>query len=64
MKNNDIGYNFYSSNIRYQIILQSAQPIKVVIKFSETIPAGIYDYGKVLTNKLVSISNYSQRHFD
>ena len=53
---NNIGYNLYVFNIRYQKNFESAQPIKVEFKFSENIPAGIYGYALVLTNKLVSIS--------
>ena len=39
---NDIGYNFYIFDIRYQKNFESAQPIKVKLKFSENVPAGIY----------------------
>ena len=60
---NDIGYKFYVFDIRFQKNLESAQPIKVEFKFSENIPAGIYGYALVLTNKLVSISSDGQRHF-
>ena len=57
----DIGYNLYVFDIRYQKNLESAQPIKV--EFSENVPAGVYGYALVLTNKLVSISSDGQRHF-
>ena len=59
---NNIGYNLYVFDIRYQKNFESAQPIKVEFKF--VVPAGIYGYALVLTNKLVSISSDGQRHFD
>ena len=40
--NNDIGYNIYAFDIRYQKNFENAQPIKVEFKFSENIDAGIY----------------------
>ena len=61
---NDIGYNLFVFDITYQKNLLSAQPIKVGLKFSENIPAGIYSYALVLTHKLVSISSDGQRHID
>ena len=60
----DIGYNFYVFDIRYQKNLESAEPVKVEIKLSENIPAGIFGYALVLTNKSVSISSDGQRHLD
>ena len=65
--NNDgdnIGYNIYAFDIRYQKNFESSQPIKVEFKFDGDIPAGIYGYALVLTNKLVSISSDGQRMFD
>ena len=65
--NNDgdnIGYNIYAFDIRYQKNFESSQPIKVEFKFDGVIPAGIYGYALVLTNKLVSISSDGQRMFD
>ena len=65
--NNDgdnIGYNIYAFDIRYQKNFESSQPIKVEFKFDGAIPAGIYGYALVLTNKLISISSDSQRMFD
>ena len=62
--NNDIGYNLYVFDIRYQKIFENAQPIKVEFKFDAAIPGGIYAYALVLTNKRISISSYGQRHFD
>ena len=59
-----VGYNLCAFDIRYQINLESAQPINVEFKFSENIPAGIYGYALVLTNKLENIGSDCQRHFD
>ena len=61
---NDIGYNIYAFDIRYQKIFENGQPVKVEFKFSENIAAGIYGYALVLTNKLISISSDGQRMFD
>ena len=41
----------------FQKNLESAQSIEVEFKLSENIPAGIYGYALVLTNKLISISS-------
>ena len=61
---NDIGYNFYVFDIKYQKDLESAQTIKVEKKISGNVPAGIYGYALLLTNKVVSINSDGQRHFD
>ena len=61
---NNIGYNIYAFDIRYQKNFENAQPVKVEFKFSENINAGIYRYALVLTNKLFSISSDGQRMFD
>ena len=61
---NNIGYNIYAFDIRYQKNFENAQPVKVEFKFSENFPAGIYGYALVLTNKLISISSDGQRMFD
>ena len=60
----NIGYNIYVFDIRYQKNFESSQPIKVEFKFDGVVPAGIYGYALVLTNKLVSISSDGQRMFD
>ena len=60
----NIGYNIYAFDIRYQKNFESSQPIKVEFKFDGVIPAGIYGYGLVLTNRLISISSDGQRMFD
>ena len=61
---NNIGYNFYVFDIRFQKNFESAQPIKIEFKFDGVIPTGIYGYALVLTNKLISITSDGQRHFD
>ena len=61
---NDIGYNIFAFDIRYQKNFENAQPVKVEFKFSENIPGGIYGYALVLTNRLASISSDGQRMFD
>ena len=60
----NIGYNIYAFDIRYQKSFESSQPIKVEFRFDGVIPAGIYGYALVLTNKLISISSDGQRMFD
>ena len=61
---NDIGYNIYAFDIRYQKKFESSQPIKVEFKFDGVVPAGIYGYALVLTNRLISVSSDGQRMFD
>ena len=61
---NNIGYNIYAFDIRYQKNFENSQPVKVEFKFSENIAAGIYGYALVLTNRLTSISSDGQRMFD
>ena len=63
-ESNNIGYNKYAFDIRYQKIFENAQPVKVEFKFSENIPAGINGYALVLTNRLASITSDEQRMFD
>ena len=60
---NIIGYNIHSFDIRYQKNFESAQPVKVEFKLQRVVPAGIYGYVLVLTNRLVSISS-DGRMFD
>ena len=55
---------YFFFDIRYQKSLESSQPNKIEIKFFENLPAGIYGFALVLTNKLVSMSSDGQRHFD
>ena len=54
----------YAFDIRYQKNFENAQTDKVEYKFSANIPAGIYGYALVLTNRLASIGNDGQRMFD
>ena len=61
---NDVGYNLYVFDIRYQKKLTISQPIKVEFKFDGVVPNDINGYALVLTNKLVSISSDGQRPFD
>ena len=61
---NNIGYNIYAFDIRYQKNFESSQPFKVEFKFDGVVPAGIYGYALVLTNRLISISSDGQRMFD
>ena len=61
---NNIGYKIYAFDIRYQKNFESSQPIKVEFKFDGVVPAGIYGYALVLTNRLISISSDGQRMFD
>ena len=51
-------------DILYRKNLEGAQPIRNEFKISEDVPAGIYGYVLVLTNKLVSIGSSPQRDFD
>ena len=60
----NIGYNIYAFDIRYEKYFQIAQSLSVEIKFDGIIPAGIYGYALVLTNKSVSVSSDGQRMFD
>ena len=61
---NNIGYNIYAFDIRYQKNFENSQPVKVEFEFSENIGAGIYGYALVLTKRLASISSDGQRMFD
>ena len=49
--NNDIVYNLYAFDIRYQENFENSQPIKVEFKFDGVAAGGIYGYALVLTNK-------------
>ena len=42
----------------------SVQPIKVILKFSENVPAGIVRYALTLRNERTSTSTDGQGHFD
>ena len=57
-----VGYNIHNFDIQYQKNFESAQPVKVEITFDGVIPAGIYGYVFVLTNKLVSIWSVDKQY--
>ena len=61
---NNIGYNIHVFDIRYQKDYQSGQSIKIEFKLDKIVPAGIYGYALVLTNRLVSISSDGDRMLD
>ena len=61
---NDIGYNLYVFDIKYQKNFTNSQPIKVEFKFQGVVPFDINGYALVLINKLLSISSDGQRHFE
>ena len=61
---NNIGYNIHVFDIRYQKNYQSGQSVKIEFKLDKVVPAGIYGYALVLTNRLVSISSDGQRMLD
>ena len=63
-ESNNIGYNIYAFDIRYQKNFENAQPVKEKFKFSENIIARIYGYALVLTNRLASITSDGQGMFD
>ena len=60
----DVGYNLFVFDIRYQQNFTASQPIKVELKFDIVVPNDINGYALVLTNNLVSIGSDGQRHFD
>ena len=60
----DVGYNLYVFDIRYQQNFTASQPIKLEFKFDGIVLNDVNGYALVLTNKLVSISSDGQRHFD
>ena len=63
-KVDDVGYNLYVFDIRYQQNFTASQPMKVENNFDGVVPNDINGYALVLTSKLVSISSDGQRHFD
>ena len=64
VKADDVGYNLYVFDIRYQKNDTASQPIKVEFKFDGVVPNDVNGYALVLTNKLFSIGSDGQRHFD
>ena len=61
---NSIGYNIHVFDIRYQKDYQSGQSVKNEFILDIIVPAGVYGYALVLTNRLVSISSDGQRMLD
>ena len=59
----DVGYNFYVFDIRYQKNFTNSQRIKVEFNFDGVVPVDISGYALVLTN-LFSISSDGERHFE
>ena len=60
----EVGYNLYVFDIRYQQNFTASQPIKVDFKFDVIVPYDVSGYAWLLTNNLISISSDGQRHFD
>ena len=60
----EIGYKTHAYHKIYLKNFESAQSIKVEFKFDGVIPAGIYGYALVLTNKLISIGCDGQRMYN
>ena len=60
----NIGYNIHVFDIRYQKSYQSGQSVKLEFKLEKIVPAGVYGYALVLTNRLVSISSDGDRMLD
>ena len=59
----DVRYNSYVFDIRYQQNCTASQPIKVEFKFNGVVPNDINGFVLVLTNELLSMSTEGQRHF-
>ena len=57
VRDDDVGYNLYVFDIRYQQISTVSQPIKVDFIFDGVVPNDVNGYALVLTNKLVSVSS-------
>ena len=60
----DLGYNLYVFDIRYQQNFTASQPIKRELKFDGVVPNDINGYALVSTNQLLSISSDGHTHFD
>ena len=60
------GYILYVFDVRHHQIHSSAQPIKVKFDFRPAVPAttDLIGYAHLLSNKLLWVSSYGQRHFD
>ena len=57
-------YNIHAFDIRCQKNFERGPSVKVEFKLDGVVPAGMYGYALVLTNRLVSISSDGQRIFD
>ena len=63
----DIIYTLSIYDIKINTIkknFESGQSVKVEFKFDGVVPAGVYGYALVLTNRLVSIGSDGQGLFD
>ena len=60
---NNIDYNLFFFDLRFQKTLEPALPIKVEFIFSENIHAGIYGCALVLTTNFVSVSSDGEKSF-
>ena len=60
----NIGYNIHVSDIRYQKKYQSGQSVKIEVELVKIVPAGVFGYALLLTNRLVNISSDGQRMLD
>ena len=61
---NNIGSNIHVFDIRYQKSYQSGQSVKIEFNLDKIVPAGVYGYALVLTNRLVSKSSDGQCMLD
>ena len=53
----NIGYIIHVFDIRYQKNFEFGQSVKIEFKFDKVIPAGLYGYALVSTNRLISITS-------
>ena len=60
----DVGYNFYVFDIKYQQNFIASQPIKVEFKSDGVVPNYKNGDAIVLTNKFISISRDGNRHYN
>ena len=59
----DIGYNLYIFDIRYQKNFTNSQPNKVEFRLNGVVPNDVNAYALVILNRLISKSSDGQRHF-
>ena len=60
----DVGYNLYVSDIRYQRNFTAFQPIEVEFKFKSVVCNDVNGFALVLKNKSVSMGSDGQTLFD